>query len=79
MMSFRTPVNMPEQVYITWSENETKRTGSERRGNMTAGYRNEVVRFTQAATVMIVTVPEGTTSRLRKIWRSLLAISDQSA
>jgi hypothetical protein len=46
---------------------------------MTAGYRNEVVRFTQAATVMIVTVPEGVTSRLRKIWRSLLAISDQSA
>jgi hypothetical protein len=41
---------------------------------MTAGYRNEVVRFTQDATVMAVIVPEGATSRLRKIWRSLLAI-----
>jgi hypothetical protein len=50
-----------EQVYwyTTWWENEAKWTGSARRGNVAAGYWNEVAQFTQTAFVIAIIIGGG--------------------
>jgi hypothetical protein len=45
--------------YTAWWENETKWTGSARRGNVAVDYWNEVARFTQTAFVIATDIRGG--------------------